>query len=342
VLLLLLGGFVLWASGGTTDHREVASFDVQVLVEASANGESFAPPDLTAITFNIGYGRGPAGDDSGPWTREHIERHLDGIAEQIRASGAHVAALQEVDMASARSRDIDEPRYLAEKLGWPNYACVLTWENNYVPYPYWPPSRHYGRMKSGQCVLARLPIRSNTRYRLPQPAKNPFYYNWFYLHRAIQVVEIEAGGGRVLEVVNVHLEAFDPDNRELQVETLKKVLEGGEPAHRVILGDFNALPPGTTKRHGFEDEPDADFRGDESMERVYGFADMTEAVTASGGAPDDPATFTFPAQAPSRRLDYVFAGRGVRVESARVLSEPPVWSDHLPIVARLRLVAPGT
>lgn len=334
-LVALVAVFLFWASRGTTDDGAITPGEIHVLASATA-ARTYVEGPLGVMGFNIAYGRGPGQDDAGPWSREHVERTLGAIAEQIRQSGVDVAVLQEVDMASARSHDIDEPRFIAEKLGWPNYVCALTWENNYVPWPYWPPSRHFGHMKSGQCVLSRLPIRSSVRHRLPQPGANAFYYNWFYLHRAIQRVQIEAGGGRSVEVLNVHLEAFDPENRQVQVRILEDVLSSIESPHVVMVGDFNALPPGASRQHGFEDEPDADFRGDASMERIYALPGMTEALAGAGLGPDDARTFTFPADAPSRRLDYLFAGKGFEVVEGRVLQEGPALSDHRPVVARLR------
>ena len=334
-LVVLVVVFIVWASRGTTDDRAVAPGEVYVLATATT-GDTRVDGTLNVIGFNMAYGRGPGGDDEGPWSRERVEETLDAIVEQIRDSGAHVVALQEVDFASARSHDIDEARTIAEKLGWTNYACALTWENNYVPYPYWPPSRHYGHMKSGQCVISRLPIRSTVRHRLPQPEASPFYYNWFYLHRAIQHVTIDAGDGRTVEFLNVHLEAFDTENRQAHVAILEDVLGAIETDRVVMVGDFNALPPKATHRNDFEDEPDADFRGDVSMERIYGLSGMTEAVSSRGLGDDDPRTFTFPADAPSRRLDYLFVGAGFAVEEGRVLQEGPALSDHRPVLARLR------
>ena len=124
--------------------------------------------DLRVVTFNIGYGRGPAGDASGPWSEEQIRAGLDCIAAQIRETSADLVFLQEVDFESARSHDIDEGRYLLDATALRFSSCVVTWEKNYVPFPYWPPSKHYGAMKSGQCILSHFPIVESTRHRLPQ------------------------------------------------------------------------------------------------------------------------------------------------------------------------------
>jgi len=325
--------FIWWASGGQTDTAPVSDAHVTNVSGAPHGADPATPPiALTAMSFNIGYGRGPAGDYSGPWTREHIVRHLDGIATQITESGADLVAMQEVDLESARSHDIDQGRYLLDRLGWAGLSCSVTWENNYVPFPYWPPSRHYGRMKSGQCVLSRWPIASATRYRMDKPENNPFWRNWFYLDRAIDHVVIPIGG-RQLHVFNVHLEAFDAPARLVQADRLVALVEAEGSPLTLVLGDFNALPPKASPRSGFPDEPEIDY-ADDTIARVAAVSGLHEVLL------DDPAALTHPADPPNRRLDYIFHRDGLRLERSSVLSEAPVWSDHLPVVARFTVSAP--
>jgi endonuclease/exonuclease/phosphatase family metal-dependent hydrolase len=46
---------------------------------------------------------------------------------------------------------------------------------------------------------------------------------------------------------------------------------------------------------------------------------------------------TYPTPAPALRLDHLFAGPGLEVVSARVVTEPGDASDHLPVEVVLRL-----
>jgi endonuclease/exonuclease/phosphatase family metal-dependent hydrolase len=333
VVLVTFAVFFVWASGGDSDDREVAP---GLILELPASGAPrAATTELKVVTFNIGYGRGPAGDESGPWTREHIVKHLDGIAGQLVALDADLAFLQEVDLASSRSHDIDQGRYLAEKASYPFASCVTTWEKNYVPFPYWPPSRHYGAMKSGQCLLSRFPITASTRHRLPQPASNPWWRNAFYLHRALDHAKIKVGD-TTFDVINVHLEAFDADNRMDHAQRLANLIgqggQGGIDKRRLIVaGDFNAPPPEATHRKGFVDEPEADFTGDATIALVRNVDGLTQTLI-------DESVFTFPADLPSRRLDYLFIGAGLSVLETRVVTAPGPWSDHLPVFARLAIL----
>jgi endonuclease/exonuclease/phosphatase family metal-dependent hydrolase len=317
-----------WAKSGRGDESLEAHFPTERLPDAVSPPPFASGGALRVMTYNIAYGRGDGSDSGGPWSREHIERNLDAIAAVVRESGAEVLAVQEVDFAAARSHGIDQAAYLARATGLGHYACAVTWQLNYVPFPYWPPSRHYGRMKSGQCVLSRYPIVENTRFRLPQPAAKPFWYNWFYLHRAVQHVVVQLAPDLPLDVFNVHLEAFDAENRREHANRLLNLVAHRARTHAVILGDFNALPPQAGTQHGFVDEPDIDFRGDDTMAKVA-VAGWTEAL---GALTDRVSVFTFPVSAPTRRLDYVF-GRGVSLEQGRVFTEAGAASDHLPIAA---------
>jgi endonuclease/exonuclease/phosphatase family metal-dependent hydrolase len=327
-LVALFAIFFFWASGGDSDEREVAP---GILLE---NPAGMAPPgevrELRVLAFNIGYGRGAAGDVSGPWSEEEIRANLDGVASQIRTSEADLVFLQEVDLESSRSHDIDQGRYLLQASGLRHGSCVITWEKNYVPFPYWPPSKHYGAMKSGQCILSRFPISESTRHRLPQPESNAWWRNRFYLNRAIDHAVIDIASQR-WDVFNVHIEAFDKDNRMDHARRLA-ALVGALPdkARVLVAGDFNAPPPEASQKKGFVDEPEMDFSDDETIAIARGMA-LDESVP-------DPGAFTFPGDAPTRRLDYIFYGGALTKTEARVLAPPPgPFSDHLPVWARFDL-----
>ena len=339
-LVVAFAIFFFWASSGDSDDRETAPGTIS---ENSAAAPAPAQvPELRVMTFNIGYGRGPAGDASGPWSEEQIHAGLDGIVGQIKANATDLVFLQEVDLASARSHDIDQGKYLLEGAGLRFSSCVTTWEKNYVPFPYWPPSKHYGRMRSGQCVLSRFPIVASTRHRLPQPDANPWWRNRFYLNRAIDQVKVMIAGN-AWEVFNVHIEAFDIPNRVDHAQRLAALVSAlPEKARVIVAGDFNAPPPEATQKKGFVDEPEADFSTDTTIAVVRGMG-LPEALP-------DPAAFTFPADGPTRRLDYIYFGSALTKVEAKVLGQsiatssplaavaavppPGPFSDHLPLFAR--------
>ena len=335
-VILVLVLVIAWA-GSQSGSTELIGQGELIVLEGT---ESAVPADpvgkLGVMAWNIGYGRGSEGDYAGPWSMEVFEKNLGGIADVIRDSGVDIVLLQEVDLGAARSHGVHQGRDLAERLGWKYCACVTTWSNRYVPFPYWPPERHYGAMRSGQCVLSRYPIDSNIRHRQPQPRSNPFWYNMFYLHRAVQAVEIRVPGLGVLPLMNVHLEAFDVENNRVHVNRLLKLMEAVPSASLIVGGDFNALPVGVEKRKGYKDEPDIDFTGGDSMEIFFEGGRMQDAISAT----DFPEAHTFPADAPTRRLDYLAGdSRGWKLEGRVVRGITGTLSDHLPVQATLTPVS---
>jgi len=171
---------------------------------------------------------------------------------------------------------------------------------------------------------------------LPQPPTNAWIYNRFYLHRALLEVSARLGPTRSLRIVNAHLEAFHPDNRQDQARQSAKILSGGAP-HTLFLGDMNCVPPEAKARKAFEDEPHTDMSEDATIKILRDISGLAEVVPASVYGAHEDAWWTFPAHAPNRRLDYIFHGDGLALATARVprMDQPP--SDHLPVLATFRV-----
>ena len=89
------------------------------------------PRDLTVMTFNIKGGRVSPGE-------------LGGIAGVIRASGADVVLLQEVDQNRRRSGNVDQPAIIASHLGMQSVFGA----NDYIT----------DRGGYGNAILSRFPI----------------------------------------------------------------------------------------------------------------------------------------------------------------------------------------
>lgn len=367
VALLVLAAAIglFWASRGP---RPAAG---EIRVQAPAVATPSPPPSaLVVASWNIGFGGGPDGMPTDRHDAASVRARLDRIARLLREGTsthlgwrfrrslegstpgpADLVFLQEIDRPSDRSGGIDQFAYLAEAVGLP-YACfVTTWNLNWLPYPSWPPSRHLGRIHSGQAILSRYPIRDCTRIELPQPDEYPRWYRRFFLHRSLQVATIDVAG-RAISVVNVHLEAFSQPNREDQATRLRD-LAAELAGPLIVAGDFNAPPPRASQKTGFADE-DIDFTTDATIARFLDGSDLRECLGASAAGPDVAApaaassdaaaseaagpeslAFTFPARAPTRRLDYVFFRGFAGVGLAGVDPVDPA-SDHLPVWTTLR------
>jgi len=221
-------------------------------------------------------------------------------ADVICSSGADVVGLQEVDVHwGARSSFADQAGALAA-------ACGM--EHRFGPI-YTLPALEPGNpeRRFGVALLSRLPIRSSANHLLtrlstqvegpPEPAPG-------FLQVTVDV------DGTPLEVFVTHLDFRpDPTLRRTQVEEMLAIL-GASERPTVLLGDLNATP--------------------ERDELAPLFARMRDAWTAGTGA-----GFTFPAEAPVRRIDYVFVEGPLTVLESGVVETD--GSDHRPVLSRLRL-----
>ena len=280
-----------------------------------------APERVRIASWNIHFGAGPTLDDARRFGREDVQRNLARIGEVLHRSGADIVALQEVDRDSMRSAHIDQLEYLRDQTGLRHASFATTWDAAWVPYPVTaPPQQQYGRMWSGQAVLSRYPVLEQRRHALAQPARNGRVYNRFYLHRCVQEVVLDLGRGRTLTVFNVHLEAFDMANRRTQARALAALLLAC-PGPGVCIGDFNTLRADAAVKSGFVDEPETDFQGDDTL----------DVLTATGWRLVGDGAFTFPADAPNRRLDHLLASPDLEIDAHGLLDDPHPSSDHLPL-----------
>lgn len=330
LLLAVLVGVVVWMAGGVQRPR---TFEAPAVGAAADPSTRTSTSTIRVLVWNIAWGYGQGSEGSGrAKPASHFEETLERMASVIRRTEADVVLLQEVDFNCTRSHGIDQGRRLGELAGLPYMAPAVSWTANWVPFPYWPPSDHFGRMSSGGAVLSRFPVRQNRVTLLPKPDTNPGYYNLFYLFRYVQRAVLETPSGPI-NIFNAHLEAFDPDNRQAQAARYAELLEEstGEPV--IAGGDLNSIPADAAQRDGFADEPETSFEGDSTYATIASVPGLSDVFAA--GATDAKNAYTFPAHAPTRRLDHLFASEAFEVVSARVVSEAHDASDHRPLLVEL-------
>jgi len=220
-------------------------------------------------------------------------------AETIRKLAPDIAGLQEVDVSWAeRSGFEDQAASLGEMLGMHvRFAPIYTLPGADSTKP----SRQFG-----VALLSKYPIvgwKNDTLTRLSTqvpgalPAPAP----------GLLEATIDVGGTKV-RVFNTHLDyRADPRVRQRQVEEMLAYI-GTAEAPTLVLGDLNAGP----------DAPE--LRG--LLERVR---DTWHSKTEPG--------FTYPADKPEKRIDYVLMSKHFRVRSSSV----PVTeaSDHRPVLVDL-------
>ncbi|MEX0797989.1 MAG: endonuclease/exonuclease/phosphatase family protein, partial [Bacteriovoracaceae bacterium] len=234
---------------------------------------------------------------------------------------------------SGRSHHFDQLKFLGEKCNM-NYAYVTCWSANYIPYPYWPIRKHFGKMLSGGGILSRFPIVNNEVFLHKKPAANSWWYNLFYLYRFTQIATIKIAG-KEMAVANNHLEAFNKKNRRDQAKTMVKRLN----LNKDVLaagGDFNTTPPNATRKSGFEGYPKDDYEDDSTYESLVSGLFLKDALKTDDYLREEKRWFTFSSVKPSRKLDYIFVKEDIPLEEFEVIQTPV--SDHFPVQAKIRLI----
>jgi endonuclease/exonuclease/phosphatase family metal-dependent hydrolase len=264
---------------------------------------------------------------------------LDAIGAELRATSPDIALLQEVDRDSDRTGRRDELAALLARAPYPRWASATYHRSRFVPVP---PKNPLGRIDLHVAVLSRYAITAATRRSLPL-LREPRLRRAFNLKRCILDVQVAVKGwDRPLHVAVTHLSAFSRGDGTLvaQVAVLREWMETRARAGDafVLAGDLNLLPPGDDPaRLGAEAAEYAD-RPNPIEQLLPRFRSVIPPQRLL-----DPANNTYlpwGAVVADRVLDYMFVSDGIEVVEARPLSRPDPVSDHLPLLATLRLVQP--
>ncbi len=276
---------------------------------ASLPSPKRASNHLTLLTWNLGflYGIGSEGPGYKPRSREYFYKRLKQVAALLDKHKVDVAIFQEVEFGSARGHDLDFGQALAQHSELSYRFAGVSWELNYLPFPYLPVSYQFGKTKSGGLILSRYPLQDPSIELFEKPASNAFWYNWFYLFRYRQMASFQ-WRGRKLSIVNVHLEAFDKKKRARELKQLSVNLPEG---HLLLGGDFNTSLCSKEAKVLFRSEPRLKFGGN--------CRDMRP---------------TFPSNRPSETLDGWLLDNGFRIKSYKVMNTGNL-SDHFPVLIEI-------
>lgn len=315
-MVVSLFAFYFWGS---------SSFYPEERYEELVTLTDFDSPEtdtVEIITFNIGYLSGMDNNLPVAANQELYEANMTAAKKLLMSYDADIIAFQEIDYDADRSFNHDQLGEIGNAVGAHMALYNVNWDRNYLPFPYWPPSVHYGKVLSGQGILTEFEVIESERVVLPKPESAPFYYEAFYLDRLIQVSILKVGN-RELAVMNIHLEAFDKETRELQAGlVLDKYKELSQKYPVLLVGDFNSRPPYASEIIDPE----------ETMNIFLNEPSLTEIISKEAYLACESCYFTFDTGAPYERLDYIFySNEHINPIEFRVMKEAAEISDHLPI-----------
>lgn len=204
------------------------------------------------MTFNIGYCGldkdqdffADGGRTSRSRNRAQTLANLAAIESFLVQEQPDLILLQEVDIRSSRSQQINQLAAIKQKLS--RYGSVFAW-NYQIPWVPVPWLRPMGSVYSGLVVLSRYQTARADRVQYPGQASWP--RRLFELDRCLAALRLPAAAGRDLVLINSHLSAFDFTGRIVakQLAFLKEFIdrEYRQGSWVIVGGDWNHILPGT-------------------------------------------------------------------------------------------------
>jgi len=310
-LLFILVGFYFWASSPNFSSDSYEQIYTNKYPSKINNDSIFS-----IITYNIGYLSGMTNNLAIEKPKSLYENNLQTVLNQFKSINADILALQEIDYSSHRSYEINQQNELA-KLGYNYIGETVNWDKKYLPFPYFPISRQFGKMLSGQSILSKYKIIDQERIELERNNTNPFYYDAFYIDRLAQIVKIKIQKETVV-LINVHLEAYHQETRLKQTKKIKEIYSiFSSEFPTILLGDFNS-----------------DIRYENAS--INSLLDLPK--TGNAVFNKNKMQNTFNSEEPKQRLDYIFYNTDfIKFIDGRVLTEFQQASDHLPLIMNFKL-----
>lgn len=333
-LLTLFVIFILWNSFPPLPY--VSSFEVQKM---PIDTEYPIPQKLRIGTYNIQYGAGLHLNKK--MGKEDSLEHMEELSRVIKRMDVDILILQEVDFYSKRSHLIDQSEYLAVRCGYPYIAKAPHWIRKVMPY--W--NGLTGPLNHGLCILSRFPLIENQTYVFRHPTEAPFYVRWLYSPHGGQKAVAQVGEEKIT-VINLHLEPWAQKTRE---KTVKRSIEwiSKVTGPLILGGDLNAIPPEAKVKTTYNlfdtpwfiDKSQWNIQNDQTVLLIRNIPGLNEFIPSKKYAKKERKYFTYPSNDPQQKLDYLFAGGGLKIIEGYVFHKAKTASDHLPVIGIIDLNA---
>jgi endonuclease/exonuclease/phosphatase family metal-dependent hydrolase len=318
-------------------------------------------PKLKVMTLNMNTGHGPKGDFRDRIKREAVFENLERIAQEIKASGAQVVCLQEVDLDWGGTARVNQLEELKRRTGLEfshHRAHLASPLPKIVRGVRIPRGDIVVNRDCGTAILSAYPLSETDSYDFGQSYKRDPKIN--YLARLLNECkgftygEIEIEGKRV-GIFSVHLlndivyQILRYLGRTIRGETfarvwqieklLEKIREKIDETEcpMIVAGDFNSVPRNSKLLdYTYTDSGDPDnYRRDMTMYLIKesGLIRTIPTLFGEGSADEIGALHTYPGHSPDRTLDYIFVSEGLEMEEYRVIKKPV--SDHRAVEAQI-------
>jgi len=334
VIIMTLGIFILWGSSSTISEEEF----LKGSTSKGPGTEAASKKIWSLMTYNVGFASGMANSLPYQPGKKYFEKNMATIQAMLKKEKPDFLTVQEIDRDSNRSFHINQVTAIAKKQKYHAVAYAPNFTKNYVPFPYWPPSAHWGKVNSGQALFSSLPVTGQKITHLDPPEDYSLVYRAFYIGRAIQKIEVNLKGRKIF-IFNVHLEAWDGPTREKQAAILLDHYRKVKNHPVIIAGDFNVTPSYATRKHNFPDDSYGvvDYRGEKTIDIILQEKSLKTAVSREEYLKNEKKYMTYTSANPHMRIDFIFYNTLIQKVESRVIAEYVSASDHRPLLMRFRI-----
>lgn len=303
--------------------------------------------DISVLTFNIGYaGLGKdedfvldGGTKSRPDSKEVVEGYLDGIKNLLTTHPSDIYMLQEVDLSSRRSYQINQANEIEELLG-SNFNSTFAYNYNakFVPFPV-SLTNYLGKIESGLLSLTKYQVKSSHRHQFPGAFAWPV--RTVNLKRAMMVNVLPINNSdKELIVVNLHMSAYDGDGslRAQEMNMLKEFLneQTAKGNYVIVGGDFNQTFPTAKNVYPAKDGYYVAYPiDDEFLPVEYSFTiDITKPTCRLLNEPYNKTS----ANTQYYIIDGFIVSNNIKVNSVETIDHDFLYSDHNPVSLSIQLL----
>ena len=335
-MVLLIGGYVAYVF---IDYHRLGDMELTPLHTPDADAAVQTGQPYTVISYNIGFGAYEpdygffmdGGAESRAWSRERVTANVQNIASFLKERQADFYLLQEVDIGSTRTYQLDEREPLYAALF---DKCSVFAQNYDSPYLMYPLNSPHGASRSGLLTFSRAAITAAERVELPVESG---FMKLLDLDRCYSVSRIPVESGRELVLYDLHLSAYTSDG-SIATEQLELLLADMQAEYEagnwcVAGGDFNKDLLGDSS--AYFGEADQDYSWAQPIpDEAFDGVDITLIAPLDES---DPVPSCRNADGPYHPGQYVLTVDGflvsanVEVREAQVIGTGFAYSDHEPV-----------
>ncbi|MCQ2437427.1 MAG: endonuclease/exonuclease/phosphatase family protein, partial [Clostridia bacterium] len=335
LVLIVVGGYVGYAFAFY--HRIP---DNQALEPTCKNDNPLPYEEtLSIVTWNLGFGAYSAdysffmdgGTESRAFSEGAVWANINTAVATLKALDPDLIALQEVDIGSTRSYQVDQSAVITKAFDSKDSVFAQNYDSVYLMYPF---NQPHGKSRSGLLTLTDSHIDSSLRRQLPVEGG---FRKFLDLDRCYSISRIPVSNGKTLSLFNLHLSAYTADGKitaqqlNMISEDIQKEYDDG--AYVIVTGDFNRDLYGNADEifgFDFSDLTWAQPVDAASLPKCVSIvSSLDEAAPIAScrlaDAPYEPGVSTV------LTIDGFIGSDNIEVVSCRVVDEGFAVSDHNPV-----------